>query len=397
MTELQRLSFAQELTDNMRDNILPYWLNRMVDPAGGFYARRDGYNELDTNAPKGAILNARILWTFAAAYNECGTPDYLDAARRAYGYIRDHFIDRDHGGVFWSLNPDGTPLDTKKQYYAIAFTIYGLAEYYRATGESEAMQEAMELFRSIETHSRDRGRGGYLEAATRDWQPIADMRLSEKDSNASKTMNTHLHIIEGYTALLRVSNSEEVAEAVQNLLRIFLDRIYQPATGHLGLFFDDNWNLEDNTFSYGHDIEASWLLLESARVLGDEELIAETMKITRILGERALDGLQPDGSLIYERHADGTLDTDRHWWVQAECIVGQMYLALFHGLPQYYGKAMRTWQYCRENLVDNDGGEWYWSRHDDGSVNRTEDKAGFWKCPYHNSRACMEAARILKI
>lgn len=397
MTEQQRLLFARELMANMRDNILPFWLEKMVDPAGGFYGRRDGNGTLYAEAPKGAILNARILWTFSAAYNECGAPEYLDAATRAYDYIRTHFIDRVHGGVYWSLSADGTPLDTKKQYYAIAFTIYGLAEYYRATGTPGALTEAMELFACIEAHSRDFERGGYREAATRDWQPIADMRLSEKDANSSKTMNTHLHIIEGYTALLRVTGDPEVAEAVRSLLRVFLDRIFVPRTGHLGLFFDDDWHLLDDTFSYGHDIEGSWLLLESARVLGEPALVEETLRACDILAERALDGLQPDGSLIYERHADGRLDTERHWWVQAECMVGMVYLALFHGKPEFYDKARRTWEYCRDQLVDYTEGEWYWSRMSDGSVNLRDDRAGFWKCPYHNSRACMEAARILKV
>lgn len=397
MTEQNRIEFAHELIANMRDNILPYWLERMTDPAGGFYGRRDGHDVLDPDAPRGAILNARILWTFSAAYNDLRDPAYLEAAHRAYAYLREHFVDRVHGGVFWSLNPDGTPLDTKKQYYAIGFAIYGLAEYYRATRSEEALREAFDLFHAIEAHSRDFGRLGYLEAATRDWQPIADMRLSEKDSNASKTMNTHLHIIEGYTALLRVSGSQEVAEAVRSLLEVFLDKIYQPATGHLGLFFNDDWQLEDNTFSYGHDIEASWLLLETARVLGDDTLTARTLEVTRTLGLRALDGLQPDGSMIYERHADGRLDTDRHWWVQAECIVGLTYLALFHGMPEKFDAARRTWQYVADNLVDYKEGEWLWSRHADGSENRVDDKAGFWKCPYHNSRACMEAARILNV
>ena len=195
----------QQLIDNLTFNILPYWIDRMVDPAGGFYGRRDGHDALDPSAPKGAILNARILWTFSAAYRELHRPEYLDMATRAYDYIRDHFVDRQYGGTYWSLNPDGSPLDDKKQFYAIGFMIYGMAEYYRATGCEEALALACELFACIETHSRDRreGKEGYFEAATRSWQPIADMRLSDKDTNASKTMNTHLHIIEGYTNLLR--------------------------------------------------------------------------------------------------------------------------------------------------------------------------------------------------
>lgn len=396
MDNQKRLEFADSLMANMTGNILPYWTDCMVDPRGGFYGRRDGNDNLDADAPKGAILNARILWTFSAAYLATGNKSYISTAQRAYDYIRDHFIDRELGGAFWSVNPDGTPADTKKQFYAIAFLIYGLSEYYRACGNTEALNLAMELFGSIESHSRDRAKGGYIEAANRDWSPIADMRLSEKDANTSKTMNTHLHIIEGYTALLRVSSDENVREATISLLRTFLDRIYRPATGHLGLFFDDDWNLQDDACSYGHDIEASWLLLETAQVIGDPELINETLLVTERIADAALEGMMPDGSMVYERHADGHTDTERHWWVQAENVVGLVYLARFHNRPEALDLANKCWKYISGNLVDTEKGEWYWSRLPDGSINRHDDKGGFWKCPYHNSRACMEAAAQIR-
>lgn len=367
----------------------------MVDPSGGFYGRRDGFDLLHPGAEKGAILNARILWTFAAAYNALGNPEYCDTAKRAYDYICNHFIDRRYGGAFWSVNADGTPADTKKQFYAIAFIIYGLSEYYRATADNEALTLAMELFDSIEQHSRDFKRGGYIEATTREWTPIADMRLSEKDSNASKTMNTHLHIIEGYTALLRVSGDERVREATVALLRIFLNKIIDQSTGHLNLFFNDDWQREDDTCSYGHDIEASWLLVESAEVIGDPELLAETLLATRKLAMAGLEGRNPNGSMIYERHADGRIDRELHWWVQAENVVGQLYLAAWHGMPGQLDKAAETFGYIQRELVDSENGEWYWSRLPDGSINRRDDKAGFWKCPYHNGRACLEGLRLL--
>ncbi len=386
---------AEALRSNLCDCILPYWMNRMVDPSGGFYGRRDGFDLLHPEAEKGAILNARILWTFAAAYNALGNPEYCDTAKRAYDYICSHFIDRPYGGAFWSVNADGTPADTKKQFYAIAFIIYGLSEYYRATADNEALTLAMELFDSIEQHSRDFQRGGYIEATTREWTPIADMRLSEKDSNASKTMNTHLHIIEGYTALLRVSGDERVREATVALLRIFLDKIIDPATGHLNLFFNDDWQREDDTCSYGHDIEASWLLVESAEVIGDPELLAETIEAARKVAMAGLEGRNPNGSMIYERHADGRIDRELHWWVQAENVVGQLYLASWHGMPRQLDKAAETFGYIQRELVDSENGEWYWSRLPDGTINRRDDKAGFWKCPYHNGRACLEGLRLL--
>jgi len=381
---------SAEVMENLRTNILPYWIDSMTDPRGGFYGRRDGHDRHDPDAPKGAILNARILWAFSAAYRVTGDNTYLEMATRAKREIIDRFYDKEHGGIYWSISADGKPLDTKKQFYAIGFAIYGLSEYVRATGDSEALDYAIRLFHDIEDHSRDRERGGYIEALTRDWQPIADMRLSEKDANASKTMNTHLHIIEPYTNLMRIWPDAELREALTSLLGIFLDRITAPEwRGHMGLFFDDSWRRSDGIISYGHDIEASWLLLETAQVLGDEALTARTLQATRRIAEAALHGRCTDGSMVYERHADGRFDNDKHWWVQAEQMVGLIWLYRYHGDMSALNKAVETWRYISENIVDHENGEWFWSRHD-GCVNRADDKAGFWKCPYHNTRMCLE-------
>lgn len=387
----------EELEECLNDNILSYWIDKMTDPRGGFYGRRDGYDRLDENAEKGAILNARILWSFAAALRLTGKERYAEMALRARDYIREHFIDNEFGGVYWSLDADGMPLDTRKQFYAIAFTIYGLSEHYRATGDEESLRLAQTLFHDIEKHSRDFEKGGYIEAETRDWQPIADMRLSDKDDNASKTMNTHLHIMEGYTSLLRVWRDPGLLEATRQLLRIFLDRILDRTTWHLGLFFNNDWERQDGIFSYGHDIEASWLMLETAMVIGDEELYKETLEAAGKIALAALEGRKSDGSMVYERHADGSLDSDLHWWVQAEDVIGQLYLAAYHGMKEYAAKAQESWQYIKDNLIDRENGEWYWSRlGSDSSINRKDDKAGFWKCPYHNSRMCIEAIETLE-
>lgn len=406
--------FKEELEKCLTENILPYWMNKMKDPKGGYYGRRDGHDNLDKNAPKGAILQARILWTFSAAYNALGKPEYLSDARHAYEFILSRFIDKENGGAFWSVTADGEPLDTKKQFYAIAFIIYGLSEYYIASGDEKALTTAIELFNSIEMHARDLEKDGYIEATTKNWEPIEDMRLSDRDANASKTMNTHLHILEGYTNLLRALKIAEekhpdnrwkveidrVREATINLLRIFLDKIENPQTHHLTLFFDNDWKKYDDAESYGHDIEASWLLLETAMVVGDPTLTKETLEHTEKIALAALKGRQKDGSMVYELHADGTLDADRHWWVQAENVIGQLYLAKYHSddttaIKQYWiDSALETWQFIADNLVDPKG-EWYWSIKADDSVNRTDDKAGFWKCPYHNSRMCLESMKVL--
>lgn len=382
----------KEVLDELQTNILPYWIERMTDPRGGFYGRRDGDDRLDAEAPKGAILNARILWSFSAAYRVLGRPEYLETATRAKREIIDRFYDPDFGGIYWSLNADGTPLDTKKQFYAIGFAIYGLSEYVRATGDAEALNCAIRLFRDIETHSHDRRLGGYIEAANRDWSPIADMRLSAKDDNAAKTMNTHLHIIEPYTNLLRVWPDSELREATADLLRLFLDTFTVPGgRGHLGLFFDSEWHRQDGEISYGHDIEASWLMLETAQTLADPDLLDRTLATTRLIADAALEGRCFDGSMLYERHASGRYDDDKHWWVQAENVVGQLYQYIFHGRAEFLPMAVQSWDYIRDNIVDREHGEWLWSRRD-GLPNRSDDKAGFWKCPYHNSRMCLEVA-----
>ena len=385
---------SEELADNLNNNILPYWL-RLEDPAGGYFGRKDSSETLHPEEPRGCILNARILWTFAAAARATGNQEYADAARRQFAWFTKHFIDPEYGGCYWSVNADDTPLDTKKQFYAIAFSIYALSEYYMLTKDEKALNTAIDLFHIIETHSRDHNGEGYFEATTRDWQPIGDMRLSDKDLNSSKTMNTHLHILEGYTNLLRVWRTDESIEATASLLRLFNDTIVDKDSNHMGLFFDDNMQRVDHAISYGHDIEASWLMLEAAEVIGNKALYEETKEVTRKLALAALEGLQPDGSLIYERHEDGRLDSERHWWVQAENIVGLTYLARYHDMPEALDKALRCWDYVKANIVDTENGEWWGSRLPDGTINRREDKAGFWKCPYHNSRMCLETLRQL--
>lgn len=382
-----------EMQDVLQKNILRFWLDKMVDQEhGGFYGRIDGHEHLHADAEKGAILNARILWAFSAAYRVLGDKTYLEAASRAKHYIIDYFIDPEYGGLYWSLDCNGKPLDTKKQFYAIGFAIYGMSEYARATGDAEALKVAIDLYRCIEEHALDHEYNGYIEAMTRDWQPIADMRLSELDANYPKSQNTHLHIIEPYTNLYRVWKSDELKASLHNLIDIFTDRILNPETHHLDLFFDMDWKRGAGALeSYGHDIECSWLIHEAALVLGDAEVLKKVEPIVEMVAKASEKGLNADGSMVHEANLDtGYVDSDLHWWVQAEAVVG------FFNIYQYFGdesalqKAQHCWTYIKENLIDNENGEWHWSRRKDGTLNLDDDKAGFWKCPYHNSRMCLE-------
>ena len=391
-----------EMLETVEHNILPFWLNHMQDKEhGGFYGQMRGDGTLERQADKGGILNARILWSFSAAYRVLRHPDYLAAAKRAKDYIIRHFTDPVYGGTYWSVNYLGEAQDTKKQFYALGFMLYGMSEFVRASLDTpevtaderdEALTLSFRLFDAIEEHSLDRVNNGYIEAQTRQWGEIADMRLSDLDANYPKSQNTHLHIIEPYANLYRVWKDERLEKALRNIIGIFTDKILNPETNHLDLFFEKDWTRgAGHLESYGHDIECSWLMHEAALVLGDYEVLKKVEEIVPLVAKASEKGLNPDGSMIHEANLDtGHADNDLHWWVQAEAVVG------FYNIYQHFGdesaldKSLHCWQYIKENLIDFEAGEWYWSRRPDGSINKDDDKAGFWKCPYHNGRMCLE-------
>ena len=377
--------FKEELTAN----ILLFWINKMQDNVnGGFYGSIDGHNKLHPESNKGVVLNARILWTFSAAYRLLKDEAYLAMAQRAYDYIKTYFVDKENGGVYWELDYKGNPVSTKKQTYAQGFALYGFSEFYRATNNAEALELAKEFFFLLE-NCYDQKLGGYFEAYTADWQPIEDMRLSDKDANEKKTMNTHLHVLEPYTNLCRIWDNAQLKDSQERLIKIFTDKILDRKTNHLNLFFDEQWDVKSPAVSYGHDIEASWLLFEAAEVLGNKELLKNITNLSLHIADAASEGLQADGSMIYEQKGNHT-DAERHWWVQAEAVVGYMYAYKNSSNVAYKEKAERVWQYIQNNIVDSENGEWIWSRLPNGDLNTKDDKAGFWKCPYHNSRMCME-------
>lgn len=385
-------NLKQTMKDVLEHNILSYWIDHVVDKEnGGFYGRIDGDDQIHAQAEKGAVMNARILWAFSAAYRVLRNPAYLEAATRAKDYFLAHFVDKENGGVYWSVDYQGNPLDTKKQTYAIGFAIYGFSEYARATGDAEALEMAKRLYHDIETHAYDSENQGYIEALTCDWQPIADMRLSDKDENGSRTMNTHLHIIEPYTNLYRVWKDAALEKSIRNLLDIFTDKLLNPETHHLDLFFDDKWQGKRNVESYGHDIEASWLLHETALVLDDKAVLQKIEQVIRRIADAADEGLRPDGSMVYEHWKDtDEYDLQRQWWVQCENIIGHIDLYQYFGYEDSLEKAIQCWNFVQKNLIDAKNGEWHWAVLDDGTINLKDDKAGFWKCPYHNSRMCLE-------
>ncbi len=385
------IQLRQELKDELTGNILPFWMSRAIDEKhGGFVGHIASNGEITQSANKGAVLNARILWTFSAACRIFGKDAYRKTADRAYQYFSNYFIDPVHGGVYWEINYLGEPVNDRKQIYAIAFAIYGLSEYYRITSDEDALDLAKELNNAIEKYSFDQARNGYFEAFARDWSPLADRRLSAKDQNENKTMNTHLHILEAYTNLYRVWKDDLLQQRLINLVQLFMDRFIN-AEGHLNLFFDDDWNLKSDLVSFGHDIECSWLLQEAAEVSGDKMLIDKSRQLALRIAGRNRKGLDQDGGLFYEYFpSENRWDTDKHWWPQAEALVGYFNAFQVSGRQEFLDIALNGWAFIKRFLIDRENGEWHWSVDRAGNPNTKEQKAGFWKCPYHNGRACME-------
>ncbi len=373
------------------DAILQWWAKNMVDEVnGGFYGKIDAGNQLQDQADKGVVLNTRILWAFAAAANLTENKQYEMIAHRAFAYIVQFFYDKEDGGLFWMLNFQGQPTQTKKQIYAQAFGIYAFSEYYALTKKQKALDLAIALFQAIEQHSLDKVNNGYFEAYTRDWQPLDDLRLSEKDANEAKTMNSHLHILEAYTNLFRVHPTEEISTALQNLIECFLSQFIDPGTYHLHLFFDEQWQLKSPAISYGHDIECSWLLYEAAEVLGNEKIISKVKHVALKMAKAVLqNGIDESGGVYYEK-TKAHLDREKHWWAQAEAIVGFFNAFQLEEDPIYLQTTYDIWNFTKTHIQDQQNGEWHWSLLANGCVNQKQDKAGPWKAPYHNGRMCME-------
>lgn len=378
-------------------DILEYWQKNTIDAThGGFYGRIDNDNTIFKEAPKGAVLNSRILWSFSAAYNLTKKPDYLQAAERVFTYLCDHFIDKEFGGVYWTVDFRGNPLDTKKQIYALAFAVYGLSEFYISSKNEEAKELAIELHNKILEYSYDKQNGGYIEALSRDWKEIADLRLSKKDANEKKSMNTHLHVLEAFSNLYRIWANEKLQERITELIYIFLNHIIDPEMHHLILFFDEKWNKKSHIISYGHDIEAAWLIEEATLLTGNTSLIKQVKKQSVELATAAIDGLDADGGLWYEYDIDkDDLIKEKHSWPQAEAMVGFFNAWQITGDETFLQQSLKSWQFIQKHILDKKNGEWFWGIKENKSV-MDEDKAGIWKCPYHNSRACIELIKRIK-
>jgi mannobiose 2-epimerase len=385
------LNLKTELTTEL-NNILEYWSKNTIDPKNGGFIGQIDYNEFKNfESEKGSVLNARILWSFSAAYGVTKNEAHKKIAKDAFEYILKYFYDLEFGGIFWSINPDTTPKDTKNQIYALAFVIYGMTEYYEISNDERALRFSVVLYNRIQKHSYDPINKGYFEAFTRDWQPIEDLRLSDKDANEKKTMNTHLHIVEGYANLYKVWKDETLKKDIIELLEVIETYFINKETGHLKLFFNENWIEKPDVISYGHDIEAAWLLLQCAEITENETLIERYKKYAILMTEATFEGIDPiDGGLWYELEPEhNKLMAEKHWWPQSELMIGFYNAFQLTNDKKYLDVVLKNWEFVKQYILDKKNGEWIWGINKDYSKIE-KDKAGFWKCPYHNTRVCIE-------
>jgi mannobiose 2-epimerase len=392
----QKIEKLKSFADyQMNQIILPFWMKNLPDEVnGGFIGEIDMENHRNLQAPKGIILNARILWTFSAVYGFRNLPEYLELAQRAILYIENYFFDRKEKGYYWMLNPDGTVKNARKQIYAQAFVIYALSEYGLQTGDERVKETAMDILNLVEDKSFDVKKNGYFEAFSRDWGGIEDLRLSSLDMNEKKTMNTHLHIIEAYTRLFLLTRDEAIAGRIKNLLSVFYNLILDEEKKHLDLFFDENWTLKSTAISYGHDIESAWLLRESAIAIEDREEIDRFSDVCLNLANSALDAIRPKGGMIHEFDRIKDTEEEYEWWAQAEAIVGFVEAWKITGEEKYLDLALGIKEFIEGYFVDRKYGEWYYRVDKHGKPLNGYEKAGFWKCPYHSVRMCLELLKL---
>jgi len=390
--------FLAQVSEHLFEFYLPFWCGPALDPQnGGWMAWLSNDLKPDRTQPKGLIVQARILWAFSAAHRFRPVPIYGQMAERAFDFVMNRCWDAQHGGAFWRLSDEGKVLDDSKKIYGQAFYIYALAEFHRAFGRHAALARARELFELIERHAHDAKFGGYVEVCRRDWSEAGpDARLSDKDMNEKKSMNNHLHVLEAYTNLYRVWPDARVATRLRGLIKIFLTKILDARTRHLHHFFDEQWRVRSDTYTFGHDIEASWLLCEAAEALRDAPRLKRVQRVAAEMAAVAFtEGLGADGALSYEGRDGKIIDPGRECWPQAEAMVGFLNAFEISGDGKYLDAALRVWNYIQLHLVDRAHGEWFWRINPDGQPDPKLPKVGEWKGPYHATRACLETLRRL--
>jgi mannobiose 2-epimerase len=397
MTAKERAAWAAEIEKHLLGHILPFWAGpAMESNRGGWHAWLSHDLKPEPTRPRGLVLNTRILWTFAAAHDRRPEALFHDRAEVALRWVRDRFWDPVHGGGFWHLDEGGRVRNDTKQIYGQAFYVYAMTQYHLAFYAPEVLDRAQTLYRLIDRYAHDSRHGGYFEAFERDWSKPAISLVGGHELGAAKSMNTNLHVLEAWTTLYQAWQHPAVAARLRELLLLFLEKILNPQTGHLEHYFAADWRVLSDNYTYGHDIEASWLLCEAAEALNEEALVKRARSAAVLMAEAvAREGLGADGGVAYEGRAGRVTDTGRDWWVQAEALVGFLNAWQITGQKTYAIAARRVWDFIRTRVADPEYGDWHWRVDTEGRPDRSRPKVSEWKGPYHSSRACLEAIRRL--
>ncbi len=386
------MAMVQEIRDHLVGTIIPFWKRLRDDEHGGYYGYMDFDLKVDRRAVKGCILNSRITWFFANAYTLLKDQSLLDEARHGYEFMRDFCIDKENGGIFWSMTYDGKPEDSTKHTYNQAFAVYALSSYYEASGDKDALALAYDLFHIIEERCTDEL--GYKEAFNLKFEEVENDKLSENGVIAEKTMNTLLHVFEGYTELYRVDHNPEVKEKLEWMMDTFADHMYNPELHRQEVFFDREYHTLIDLHSYGHDIETAWLIDRGVEVLGNPHYAEKMTPVTKDLTAQIYK-IAFDGHSLHNECERGVVNTSRIWWVQAETIVGFLNGYQMDPSKKEYLEAARSeWEYIKEHLIDaREGSEWFWEVDIEGNPTSKKPIVEPWKCPYHNGRMCIEVIR----
>jgi mannobiose 2-epimerase len=372
----------QEIVQDLTENILPFWASHSPDPSGGFYGTLNFDGTPKADAMKGGILNTRLVWTFSAAYRILKDEQYLTLANRAQRYFLDHFIDPEYGGSFYTVNADGTPLNTQKNICQNVYAIYGLSEHYRATGDKESLDAAIAIYRKLIEYAYDPVNKGFTESFKREWQTI--------EAEFPKTMNTNLHVLEAFANLYRVWNDDGLKKHLQEVIEIMSHKLLNQTTWHVQLYFTPDWQNQRDVDSYGYDMEFSWLLTDAAEALGDEEILKDTRRIAaNIVAVQLEQAFDTNGAIMSGREGD-RLKTDLAWWLQTEAVIGCLNAWQISGDKKFLDAAVRTWEWIKTYMIDHEYGEWYSSVTPEGIQQKDRVKADQWRCPYHNGRMGFE-------
>ena len=383
---------VEEIKSHLLENIIPFWKSLRDDEYGGYYGWMDYDLKLDKKAVKGCILNSRILWFFSNAYTLLKDESLLEEAKHGFAFMKEHCMDKENGGIFWSIKYSGEPEDTTKHTYNQAFAIYALSSYYEASGDEEALNMAKGLFRIIEERCTDDI--GYKEAFDKEFHEIENDKLSENGVIAQKTMNTLLHVFEAYTELYRVEKLPEVKERLEWIMDTFADKVYNPELHRQEVFFDAEMNSIIDLHSYGHDIETAWLIDRGVEVLGEKKYEEKMASITKDLTAQIYK-VAFDGHSLANECEKGVVNTHRIWWVQAETVVGFLNgWKMNPDKPEYLEAAKNTWEFIKEHVIDKrPGSEWFWEVDENGNPYPGRPIVEPWKCPYHNGRMCFEVIK----